>query len=78
MPQLIVRKIEEQVVKKLKARAGLNGVSTEGEHRRILRAALLGKTGRRPSFKEYLLSMPDVGADRVFERVRDRGRQVKL
>jgi len=78
MPQLIVRKIEEKVVKKLKARAGLHGVSTEEEHRRILREVLLRDEVKRTSFKEYLLKMPDVGADSVFERKQDKGRNVKL
>jgi plasmid stability protein len=76
MPQLIVRQIEDKVVRKLKARAGLHGVSTEEEHRRILREALLGKRARRPSFKEYLLKMPDAGPDVVFDRARDTGRKV--
>jgi plasmid stability protein len=78
MPQLIVRQIEERVVKKLKARAGLHGVSMEEEHRRILRETLLGKAAKRPSFKEYLLNMPDVGPDRVFDRAHDQGRKVEL
>jgi plasmid stability protein len=78
MPQLIVRQIEDRVVKKLKARAGLHGVSMEEEHRQILREALLGKASKRPSFKEYLLSMPDVGPDNVFDRVREIGREVEL
>ena len=78
MPQLIVRQIEDKVVKKLKARAGLHGVSTEEEHRRILREALFGKTPQRPSFKDYLLKMPDAGSDRVFDRAPDRGRKVSL
>jgi antitoxin FitA len=78
MPQLIVRQIEDKVVRKLKARAGLHGVSTEEEHRRILREALLGKTAKRPSFKEYLLKMPNAGPDSVFNRNRDKGRKVAL
>jgi plasmid stability protein len=78
MSQLIVRQIEAKVVKKLKARAGLHGVSMEEEHRRILREALLGEAGVRPSFKEYLLTMPETGPDRLFDRMRDRGRKVKL
>jgi plasmid stability protein len=78
MPQLIVRRIEDKVVRKLKARAGLHGVSTEEEHRRILREALLGKSAKRPSFKDYLLGMPDVGADSAFDRTRDAGRKVAL
>jgi plasmid stability protein len=78
MPQLIVRRIEEKVVRKLKSRAGLHGVSTEEEHRRILRDALLGKTGKRPSFKDYLRKMPNVGPDNIFDRKRDTGRKVAL
>ena len=78
MPQLIVRQVEDRVVQKLKARAGLHGVSMEEEHRRILREALLGKVSHRPSFKEYLLKMPDVSPDSVFERVTDKGRKVAL
>jgi hypothetical protein len=78
MPQLIVRQIEEKVVKKLKARAGLHGVSSEEEHRRILREVLLGKTAKSSSFKEHLLKMPDVGPDSIFARVQDTGRKVEL
>jgi len=78
MPQLIVRQIEEKVVRKLKQQAGQHGVSMEEEHRRILREALLGPPNRKPSFKEYLLQMPDVGPDELFERDRDFGREVEL
>lgn len=78
MPQLIVRHIEEKVVKRLKARAGLHGISTEEEHRRILREVLLGDETKRPSFKEHLFKMPDVGPDSVFERKPDIRRSVKL
>ena len=78
MPQLLVRQIEEKVVKKLKERAGQHGVSMEEEHRRILREALLGPSKKKPSFKEYLLQMPDVGPDELFERNRDFGREVDL
>jgi len=78
MPQLIVRQVEEKVVRKLKARAGLHGVSMEEEHRRILREALLGKAANRPSLKEFLLTMPDIGSDSIFRRTADRGRKVAL
>lgn len=78
MPQLIVRQVEENLVKKLKARAGLHGVSMEEEHRRILREALLGKVANRPPFKEFLLTMPEFGPDSTFERVSDSGRKVTL
>lgn len=78
MPQLIVRQIEEKVVKKLKQQAGAHGVSMEEEHRRILRESLLGKSGRRKSFKEALLAMPNVGEDADFERGPQLGRSVEL
>ena len=68
MAQLLVRQIEEKVVRKLKERAGQHGVSMEEEHRQILREALLGKPAKKESFKDFLLSMPDVGEDRDFER----------
>ena len=78
MPQLLVRQIEEKVVRMLKERAGQHGVSMEEEHRRILREALLGSGGKKRSFKEHLMNMPDVGADELFERQRDLGRKVDL
>jgi antitoxin FitA len=78
MPQLLVRQVEEKLVRKLKAQAGQHGVSMEEEHRRILREALLGRSKKKPSFKEYLLQMPDVGPDQLFARNRDMGREVKL
>jgi plasmid stability protein len=78
MPQLIVRKIEEKIVEKLKARAGLHGVSIEEEHRRILRQVLLGDEAKITSFKEYLLTMPDVGSDAVFDRKLNKGRIVAM
>ena len=78
MPQLIVRQIEEKVVRKLKERAGQNGVSTEEEHRRILREALLGPSRKKRSFKDYLLSIPNVGEDDDFERGPQIERPVEL
>ena len=78
MPQLIVRQIEEKVVKKLKQQAGEHGVSMEEEHRRILRKSLLGKAGRRTSFKEALLAMPNVGNDADFERGPQLERAIEL
>jgi plasmid stability protein len=70
MPQLVVRQIDENVVEKLKQRAGEHGVSMEEEHRRILRESLLGKPKRRKTIKHALLAMPNVGQDADFERVR--------
>jgi plasmid stability protein len=78
MPQLIVRQIEEKVVKKLKEQAGAHGVSMEEEHRRILRESLLGKASKRTSFKEALLAMPNVGKDTDFERGLQLDRPIRL
>jgi len=78
MPQLIVRQIEEKVVRKLKQQAGAHGVSMEEEHRRILRESLLGKAGKRTSFKETLLAMPNVGKDTDFERGPQLERAIEL
>jgi plasmid stability protein len=68
MAQLLVRNIEDKIVRKLKEVAGRHGVSMEEEHRRILREALLGQTRKKPSFKEFLLSIPNVGEDQDFRR----------
>jgi plasmid stability protein len=46
MAQLLVRKLDPSVVKKLRLKAARAGVSMEEEHRRILRGALLS---RRPA-----------------------------
>ena len=77
MAQLIVRNIEEELVRELKVRAARNGQSAEEEHRQILRRAL-GLEPSGSSLKEVLSGMPDVGDDRDFERIQDRGRAVAL
>jgi len=63
MAQLIVRKLEDKVVRKLKERAAKYGVSMEEEHRRILRETLLKKEGPKMSFEEYLVAPPYVDVD---------------
>lgn len=78
MAQLIVRRIEQEVVARLRERAARRGVSTEEEHRRILRDAVLGTRSRRGSLKDHLARMPDVGDDALFERPRATRRPVKL
>jgi plasmid stability protein len=77
MTQLIVRNLEEEVVRELKLQAARHGHSAEAEHREILRKALLPEKTRR-SVKEILLAMPPVGEDSDFERIPDRGRDVEL
>ena len=53
MAQLIVRELEESVVRALKVRAAKKGVSAEAEHRAILREVLLSRStgGPRPSHR---------------------------
>jgi plasmid stability protein len=70
MSQLIVRKVDPSIVKALKRRAAEHGRSAEAEHREILRSAL-SEEAEGQSFKEFLLSMPDVGDDSIFERTHD-------
>jgi plasmid stability protein len=77
MTQLIVRNLEEEVVRELKLRAARHGRSAEAEHRELLREALLPAKGKK-SLKEHLLAIPEVGEDADFERLPDRGRDVKL
>jgi len=72
MAQLLVRNLEDELVRHLKKRAGEHGVSVEEEHRRILREALQGDAlEKRKSFWQVLSEMPDVGDDALFERDRN-------
>jgi plasmid stability protein len=75
--QLIVRNLEEEVVRELRMRAARHGRSAEAEHREILREVLLPAKAKI-SFKQFLLTMPNVGEDADFERSEDRGRGVEL
>jgi len=67
MADLLVRGVDEEIVRALKERAGAHGRSAEAEHREILAEALLRP--RKRSFAEVLASMPNVGTDADFERV---------
>ncbi len=76
MKQLIVRNLDDEVVRALKIQAARNHRSAEAEHREILRQALLpSRKGR--TLKDLLLRMPAVGEDSDFERPRDIGRKTK-
>lgn len=75
MAQLIVRKLDDALVRRLKRRAAAHGHSAEEEHREILRRAL--EPPARPAFKDSLLAMSDVGDDADFERHDDRGRHIE-
>jgi plasmid stability protein len=74
MAQLIVRNLDEEIVKRLRRRAAETGRSVEAEHREILREALLVKRGRK-SVKQHLLGMPNAGRDEDFDRLQDKGRK---
>lgn len=67
MANLLVRGVDESLVRALKERAGAHGLSAEAEHRRILEAAL--SRPKKRSFAELLTAIPDVGTDADFERV---------
>lgn len=75
--QLIVRNLEEEVVRELKLRAARHGRSAEAEHRAILRDVLLPAEGKK-SLKDLLLAIPPVGEEADFERSPDHGRDVEL
>jgi len=77
MPQLIVRKLESSVVRRLRSRAANEGISVEEAHRRVLREALLGTSlPARRNFAEYLQTMPDV--DLPLKRSNDLPRDAVL
>lgn len=79
MAQLIVRNLEQKLVRKLRLRAAKNGVSVEEEHRRILREALLSHG--KSNFADYLLSIPTGTKNEppeLFERQRDLPREMEL
>jgi antitoxin FitA len=67
MPDLLVRGVDETLVRALKERASAHGRSAEAEHRAILAEALARP--RRRTLAEVLASMPAVGVDADFDRV---------
>jgi antitoxin FitA len=69
MASLIVRNVDESIIKALKVRASQHGVSAEAEHRKILEQVLIQP--HRKSFAEVLRLIPNVGNDLDFERVQD-------
>ncbi len=71
MANLLVRGVDDDLVRALKARAGAHGRSAEAEHREILATALLRP--RKRGFAEVLASMPDGGTDADFARVQSAG-----
>lgn len=70
MANLVVRNVEEGIIKALKTRAGRRGTSAEAEHRKILTQALL--KSRKRTFAHVIAAMPNVGKGSDFERVQDK------
>ena len=66
MAQLMVRNLDETLVRALKKRAAQRNRSAEQEHRDILKQALLGP--RRRSLAEVLAAIPNVGKEEDFVR----------
>jgi len=64
--QLMVRNLDDQLVKALKQRAAKHNRSAEQEHREILQAALRGP--RRRNLADVLAAIPNVGTDEDFIR----------
>lgn len=64
---LLVRGVDDAIVKALKERAARHGRSAEAEHRALLHESLLHP--RRRSLAEVLSAMPPVGRDEDFARV---------
>lgn len=66
MAQLIVRNLNDGVIRRLKVRAAQNGRSAEAEHREILKQMLLAPKNQK-TLRDLLLAMPDAGDDPDFE-----------
>jgi len=69
MPSLVVRNLDETLVKALKARAASHHRSAEAEHRAILADVLMKP--QRKSFAKVISSIPNVGLDSDFQRVNE-------
>ena len=77
MPQILIRRLDHQVVRKLRAKAASDGISAEEEARRILRRSLVGDAPDMPLI-DFLRTMPDVGDGRIFRRPKRKPRKVTL
>jgi plasmid stability protein len=77
VPQILIRRLDQQVVRRLRAKAASDGISAEEEARRILRRSLVGEVPAMPLI-DFLRTMPDVGDGRIFRRPKRTPRNVKL
>ena len=69
MANLLVRDIDESLVRALKQRAAKHGRSAEAEHREILASAL--RRPRKRHLATVLAAIPRVGRNEDFVRVED-------
>lgn len=69
MPQVIVTDAKGRVVKKVNQRGRTHGSSMQEACRQPSEKLLIAESKRKPSFKEFLLAIPDVGEDQDFERI---------
>ena len=69
MASLIVRGIDEALVKALQQRAAKHDRSAEAEHREILANAL--RRPRKRRFADVLAAIPQAGKDEDFMRIED-------
>ena len=69
MANLIVRDLDESLVRALKQRAAKHGHSAEAEHREILATAL--RRPRKRHLADVLAAVPNVGRDDDFTRSED-------
>ena len=69
MANLIVRDIDESLVRALKQRAARHGRSAEAEHREILASVL--RRPRKRHVAEALAAIPNAGRDEDFARLED-------
>jgi antitoxin FitA len=63
---LLIRDVDDSIVRALRHRASIHGRSEEAEHRAMLASVLLFTPCR--SLAEHLLALPPVGRDGDFER----------
>ena len=77
MLQILIRRLDQQVVRKLRAKAANDGISAEEEARRILRRSLVGDAPDMPLI-DFLRTMPEVGDGRIFRRPKRKPRKVTL
>ena len=77
MPQILIRRLDQHVVRKLRAKAAADSVSAEEEARRILRRSLVGEAPA-VSLIDFIRTMPDVGDGRIFRRPKRKSPQSEI